>query len=53
MVGSIDDRIRELGLEIPAPPTPLARYVPFARLGNLVQLSGVAPTLDGHLISGS
>ncbi len=42
----INDRISELGITLPAPPTPSANYVPLTRIGNIVQLSGVAPKVN-------
>lgn len=39
-MGRIDDRLKELGVELPTPPAPVASYVPFVRAGNLVFLSG-------------
>src|SRR4051812_45316415 len=45
-MGRIDDRLRELGITLPAPRAPLANYVPARRVGNLVytagQISGTA-----------
>src|SRR5919206_1506804 len=45
-MGRIDDRLRELGISLPAPRAPLANYVPARRVGNLVytagQISGTA-----------
>lgn len=40
-------RLRELGLELPAPPAPRARYVKAVRSGDLVFLSGHGPMVDG------
>jgi enamine deaminase RidA (YjgF/YER057c/UK114 family) len=39
-MGRIDDRLRELGLGLPAPRAPLANYVPARRVGNLVYTAG-------------
>jgi enamine deaminase RidA (YjgF/YER057c/UK114 family) len=45
-MGRIDDRLKELGITLPAPRAPLANYVPARRVGNLVytagQISGTA-----------
>ena len=35
-----EEKLRALGLELPTPPTPLARYVPAKRVGNLLYVSG-------------
>lgn len=45
-----EERIRELGIELPALPKPLGAYVPFVRTGNLVFLSGMLPFKEGKLI---
>ncbi len=38
-----EERLTERGMELPAPPTPIANYVPAVRVGNLVFLSGHGP----------
>lgn len=43
-------RLKELGLTLPEPATPMAAYVPAVRTGNLVFMSGQAPTRDGEII---
>ena len=40
MSGTIDARLRQLGIELPEPTSPLANYVPFAVSGNLVFIAG-------------
>lgn len=40
MAGRIDIRLKELGIELPEPVSPVANYVPFVVTGNLVFLSG-------------
>jgi len=42
-----DQRLRELGLELPAPPEPFGAYVEAVQTGNLLFLSGMLPTA-GH-----
>ena len=42
-------RIRELGLGLPAPPTPLGSYVESSDTGNLLFLSGTLPVVNGKL----
>jgi enamine deaminase RidA (YjgF/YER057c/UK114 family) len=42
-IKSIDERLKELGITLPDPPIPVANYVPFARTGNLLFLSGQGP----------
>ena len=49
----VEKKLRELGLELPDTPKPMANYVPAARSGNLVFLSGHGPFKeDGTLITG-
>jgi enamine deaminase RidA (YjgF/YER057c/UK114 family) len=50
---SIEQRVKDLGLELPAPPSPAANYVNAVRTGNLVFLSGTVPTTpDGDIPTG-
>jgi len=44
-----EDRLKELGLELPEAPKPVATYVPAVRAGNLLFLSGVLPMRNGEL----
>lgn len=39
-MASPEERLAELGIELPPPPPPAAAYVPFVRAGNLVFTSG-------------
>lgn len=39
-MSAIDDRLRDLGIELPEPATAVANYVPFVRSGNLLHISG-------------
>ncbi len=49
MTGRIDARLKELGIELPEAAAPAANYVPFARTGNLVFVSGQGPFRDGTI----
>jgi enamine deaminase RidA (YjgF/YER057c/UK114 family) len=50
---SPSSRVRELGLVLPMPPTPLGAYVESSDVGNLLFLSGMLPVANGKLaISG-
>jgi enamine deaminase RidA (YjgF/YER057c/UK114 family) len=44
-----EERIRELGLEIPDVAAPLASYVPAVRSGSLVYTAGQLPIVKGEL----
>jgi enamine deaminase RidA (YjgF/YER057c/UK114 family) len=46
---SNEHRLKDLHLELPVPPKPLATYVPAVRAGDLLFLSGVLPMRDGQL----
>jgi enamine deaminase RidA (YjgF/YER057c/UK114 family) len=47
---SSEDKLKELGIELPVAPTPLGSYIPALRTGNLVFLSGILPLRQGKLI---
>lgn len=47
---SYEAKLKDLGLTLPAPPKPVANYVPVVRAGDLLFLSGVLPSRDGQLI---
>jgi enamine deaminase RidA (YjgF/YER057c/UK114 family) len=47
---SPSSRVRELGLVLPAPPTPLGAYVESSDAGNLLFLSGMLPVVDRKLV---
>ena len=44
---NIEERLKELGLEIPAAAAPAAMYVPVKQTGNLLFISGQIPVKDG------
>ncbi|TAM34787.1 MAG: RidA family protein [Burkholderiaceae bacterium] len=44
---SVYDKLKELGITLPAVATPAAAYVPFVQTGNLVFLSGHIARKDG------
>lgn len=46
---SIHDKLKHLGITLPAVATPAAAYVPFVRTGNLVFLSGHLAKKDGKV----
>jgi enamine deaminase RidA (YjgF/YER057c/UK114 family) len=49
-VGNIENRIKELGLQLPEPPKPLAAYIPAKQVGNLVFTAGQLPMVNGEII---
>ncbi len=47
---SIEDRLKELGIELPPAPPPAANYVPYMQEGSLVFVAGQVPrAADGSL----
>lgn len=49
MAGIIDQRLAELGIELPAAAAPVANYVPYLVTGHLVYISGQVTMWDGEL----
>lgn len=46
---SIEAKLKEMGLELPEAPKPVAAYVPAVQSGNLVFTSGQIPMVKGEL----
>ena len=46
----IEDRLRELSIELPTPPSPAGSYIPVVTTGNLAFVSGQIPMKDGKVI---
>jgi enamine deaminase RidA (YjgF/YER057c/UK114 family) len=46
----IEEKLNELGIEIPEAPKPLASYIPVTKVGNLVFTAGQIPMKNGELI---
>lgn len=49
--GSVAGRLKELGIDLPPVPQPLAIYRPAVRSGNYVYISGQLPTVDGKVLT--
>ena len=47
---SAEQRLKELGVTLPAPPEPFGAYVEAVQTGNLLFLSGMLPT-EGHAVA--
>ena len=45
-----EENIKQLGIDIPDMPSPLANYVPFKVSDNIVYVSGQGPVKNGELI---
>jgi len=50
-MGKIATRLEQIGVNLPAPPRPVASYVPAVRSGTLVFVSGQVPIVDGELVA--
>lgn len=48
-MSAVEDRLAELGLEVPEVAAPVAAYVPVVQDGNLVYTSGQLPLVGGKL----
>ena len=46
----IEDRLKELGIEIPTPPSPAGSYIPVVTTGNLAFVSGQIPMKEGKVV---
>ena len=44
----VEDRLKELGIDLPTPSKPGANYVPFVRTGNLIYLTGQLSQWNGE-----
>jgi enamine deaminase RidA (YjgF/YER057c/UK114 family) len=48
-MSSVEEKLQEMGLELPEAPVPVAAYVPCVRTGNLLFVSGQIPRVKGEL----
>ena len=46
----IDERLKELSIQLPTPPNPAGSYIPVVITGNLAFVSGQIPMKDGKVI---
>ena len=46
----IEEKLKELGIEMPTPPSPAGSYIPVVTTGNLAFVSGQIPMKDGKVI---
>lgn len=46
----IEEKIQELGIEIPEPPQPMGAYVPYVRAGAFVYIAGEKATVKDRLV---
>jgi len=46
----IEDKLRELSIELPTPPNPAGSYIPVVTTGNLAFVSGQIPMKEGKVV---
>ena len=46
----IEDKLKELSIEIPTPPSPAGSYIPVITTGNLAFISGQIPMKEGKVV---
>ena len=46
----IEEKIKELGIELPTPPIPAGSYIPVVKTGNLLFISGQIPMENGKVV---
>ncbi len=46
----VEERLSELGIELPPPPAAVASYVPVRTVGDLAYVSGQVPLVDGAML---
>lgn len=53
-MAAVEDKLKQMGIDLPPAPSPIATYVPAVRTGELLFLSGAgpAPGPDGAMLSG-
>ncbi|MEC9073983.1 MAG: RidA family protein, partial [Thermoproteota archaeon] len=46
----IEDKLRELSIDLPTPPNPAGSYIPVVTTGNLAFVSGQIPMKEGKVV---
>jgi|TARA_Y100000996_G_C22429501_1_gene605007 enamine deaminase RidA (YjgF/YER057c/UK114 family) len=46
----IEEKLKELGIELPTPPNPAGSYIPVVTTGNLAFISGQIPMKEGKVV---
>ena len=47
----IEDKLKEIGIELPTPPAPAGSYIPVVKTGNLAFVTGQIAMKDGKLVT--
>lgn len=50
-MGNVENKLKQIGLNLPEAPKPVAAYVPAKQVGKLVFTAGQLPMVSGELIS--
>jgi enamine deaminase RidA (YjgF/YER057c/UK114 family) len=50
MVGTVEQRLTNMGIKLPKPAAPAANYIPFVTTGKIVFVSGQITMLNGELM---
>src|SRR6056297_1115972 len=45
----VEQKLKEMGIELPVPPKPAGAYMPCRKTGNLIYISGQGCRVDGEL----
>ncbi len=51
-MSAIESKLQDMGYTLPAPKAPLASYLPFKRVGNILYISGQLPMNESGLTTG-
>ncbi|MGJ8738831.1 RidA family protein [Polaribacter sp.] len=51
-MNKIETRLKELGIQLPEVPKPVANYIPAKRTGNLIYVAGQIPVENGIVKKG-
>jgi enamine deaminase RidA (YjgF/YER057c/UK114 family) len=46
----IEQKLKEMGIELPSSPAPIANYVRYVQVGNILFVSGHGPSRDGKMV---
>lgn len=47
---AIEEKLKELGIQLPVAPTPMGAYVPYVNAGNFVYIAGEKATVNDELV---
>lgn len=50
MIDTVEERLKDLGIELPQPAAPAANYIPYTVSGRQIFVAGQVPVQDGKLV---